>query len=84
MRNQKGKGDFRAKEVLCSAPMRKGEELRFSVVEVDGKARADIRYFSEVGGGMWPTPRGMPRANRAVQNRRGAWIRGATSTARCR
>jgi hypothetical protein len=59
MSKQKGKGDFRAKEVLCSAPMRKGEELRFSVVEVDGKARADIRYFSEVGGGMWPTPRGI-------------------------
>lgn len=59
MSKQKGKGDFKAKEVLCSVPMRKGEELRFSVVEVEGKTRADIRYFSEVGGGMWPTPRGI-------------------------
>ena len=59
MSTQRSKKDFRAKEVLCSAPMRKGEELRFSVVEVDGKARADIRYFSEIGDGMWPTPRGI-------------------------
>ena len=59
MSRQKGRGDLRTKEVLCSVPMRKGEELRFSVVEVEGKTRADIRYFSEVGGEMWPTPRGI-------------------------
>ena len=59
MSKQKAKGDFKAKEVLCSVPMRRGEELRFSVVELEGKPRADIRYFSEVCGEMWATPRGI-------------------------
>lgn len=59
MSTQKSRKDFRAKEILCSVPMRKGEELRFSIVELEGKPRADIRYFSEIGGEMWPTPRGI-------------------------
>ncbi|HRK61729.1 MAG TPA: PC4/YdbC family ssDNA-binding protein [Candidatus Omnitrophota bacterium] len=59
MSRQKGKGEFREKEALFSVPMRKGEELRFSVVEVEGKTRADIRYFSQVEDGMRPTPRGI-------------------------
>lgn len=59
MSRQKGKGDFKEKEALFSVPMRKGEELRFSVVEVEGKTRADIRYFSQVEDGMRPTPRGI-------------------------
>ena len=57
---KKEKGGFREKESLYAVPMRKGEELRFSVVEVDGKTRADIRYFSQVEEGeMRPTPRGI-------------------------
>lgn len=58
--NRKRKyGDFKEKEVLHSVGMRKGEELRFAVVEVDGKTRGDIRYFSEAEEGMRPTTRGI-------------------------
>ena len=60
MRKEKVRGGFKEKESLYTVPMRKGEELRFSVVEVEGKTRADIRYFSQNEEGvMLPTPRGI-------------------------
>jgi|GEM_PF-2197796 len=49
------------KERVYAIPIRGGEEIRFSVVEVSGQIRADIRYFIEFGGieGLQATSRGM-------------------------
>lgn len=52
-------GDFKEKEKVHVVPTRKGEELHFSVVELDGKQKADIRYFSKNEDGLRPTHRGI-------------------------
>mgnify|MGYP001616873340 CR=1 FL=1 len=54
-------GEFKEKKVVHTMPAREKEELRFSLVEVDGKTRGDIRYFAEWGDvkGMRATPRGI-------------------------
>jgi len=56
------KGDVLVeKERVYAVPIRGGEEIRFSIVEVGGQIRADVRYFIECGGidGMQATSRGM-------------------------
>lgn len=59
MEKKRRQGHFKEKERVYSIPCRKGEELRFTVVEFDGKERADIRYFSESDRGTFPSPRGI-------------------------
>ncbi len=59
MRKSTRSGEFKEKEMLHSIGMRKDEELHFSVVEVGGKTRGDIRYFSLTEEGMRPTTRGI-------------------------
>ncbi len=53
------KRSFREREKVHVMPARDGEELRFCVVEVGGKLRADIRYFAEGEKGIFPTSRGI-------------------------
>ena len=43
-KEKKSKG-FVEKERVRVVPTRSGEELHFTVVEVNGKTRADIRFF---------------------------------------
>jgi len=52
-------GEFVEKEKVYVMPARKGEELHFSIVELEGKIKADIRFFSKIDEGMRPTYRGI-------------------------
>lgn len=52
-------GEFKEKEKVYVVPTRRGEELHFSVVELDGKTKADIRFFSVTEEGLRPTHRGI-------------------------
>ena len=52
-------GEFKEKEKVHVIPTRRGEELHFSVVELDGKSKADIRFFSVTEEGLRPTHRGI-------------------------
>lgn len=54
-----GNGEFKEKEKVHVIPTRKGEELHFSVIELDGKPKGDIRYFSRNEEGLRPTQRGI-------------------------
>ena len=40
---------FKEKEKVYTIPTREGEEIRFSIVEVNGRTCADVRYFAEWG-----------------------------------
>lgn len=51
--------DFKEKERIHTLSTGENEALHFSVVEVGGKTRADIRYFSKNDQGLWPTSRGI-------------------------
>jgi len=57
-RNELG---FVEKEKVRVVPTRKGEELHFAVVEVDGEIRGDIRFFVKIKGrkGMLAVRRGI-------------------------
>lgn len=52
---------FQEKEKVKVIPTRKGEELHFTVVEVDGKVRGDIRFFvrNKENKGMFAARRGI-------------------------
>ena len=52
---------FHEKEKVKVIPTRKGEELHFAVVEVDGKVRGDIRFFvrNKENKGMFAARRGI-------------------------
>jgi hypothetical protein len=52
---------FKEKEKVKVIPTRKGEELHFAVVEVDGKIRGDIRFFvrNKENKGMFAARRGI-------------------------
>ncbi|GEM_PF-1469849 len=52
---------FKEKEKVYAIATKEGEEIRFSVVEVNGQTRADIRYFAEWGDvrGLRPTRGGI-------------------------
>lgn len=60
---RKGRRRWNLKEIEVAhvIPIREGEEIRFSVIELDGKPRADIRYFAQWGGvdEMQATTRGI-------------------------
>jgi len=51
--------DFKEVEKIGVIPTREGEELHFSIVEVDGKTRGDIRYFVDHSGQMLHSRRGI-------------------------
>ena len=57
-RNEMG---FVEKEKVRVIPTRKGEELHFTVAEVEGKIRGDIRFFVKIKGrkGMLAVRRGI-------------------------
>lgn len=52
---------FKEKEKVKVIPTRKGEELHFAIVEVDGKIRGDIRFFvtNKESKGMFAARRGI-------------------------
>lgn len=50
-------GDFKEKEKVHVIPTREAEELHFSVISLNGKNMADIRYFSKTEEGVRPTQR---------------------------
>ena len=54
-------GGFKEKEKVFCIPTKEGEEIRFAVVEVNGRTYADIRYFAEWGDvkGLRPTRGGL-------------------------
>ena len=59
--NEKKDLGFKEKEKVKVIPTRKGEELHFTVVEVDGKIRGDIRFFvkNKDNKGMFAARRGI-------------------------
>ncbi len=61
MKGKERTGEFKEKEVAFVMPARENEELHFSVVELNDKLRADIRYFAEWGEveGLRATQRGI-------------------------
>ena len=70
-KEKKDKG-FVEKEKVCVVPMRSGEELHFTVVEVNGKLRGDIRFFvkNEENDEVFAAKRGisiLPRYFKAFQ-----------------
>ncbi|OGW81634.1 MAG: hypothetical protein A3G33_08250 [Omnitrophica bacterium RIFCSPLOWO2_12_FULL_44_17] len=52
-------GGFKEVKRVNVIPTRDGEELHFTKVEVGGKIRGDIRYFTEREGEMSPGRRGI-------------------------
>ncbi len=46
MDEEKQDPGFVEKEQVKTVPTRKGEELHFTVVEVDGEIRGDVRFFT--------------------------------------
>ena len=46
---------FQVIKEVHTVPIRKGEELRYSVVKVHGETRGDIRLFIEIKGEFRPT-----------------------------
>jgi hypothetical protein len=61
MERKRRRWNLKEKEVAHVIPIREGEEIRFSVIELDGRPRADIRYFAQWGGvdEMQATTRGI-------------------------
>lgn len=59
MNKTKKQTDFKEKERVHTIVTGEDEALHFSVVEVAGKVRADIRYFSKEDQNIWPTSRGI-------------------------
>ncbi|MDA9101390.1 hypothetical protein N9K06_01795 [Omnitrophica bacterium] len=61
MTQDKKDGGFKEKEKVKVFATRKGEELHFAVVEVDGKIRGDIRFFvkNKENKGMFAARRGI-------------------------
>ncbi len=61
MTQEKNDRGFEEKEKVKVVPTRKGEELHFAIVEVDGKVRGDIRFFvkNKDGKGMFAARRGV-------------------------
>jgi hypothetical protein len=61
MTQEKNERGFEEKEKVKVIPTRKGEELHFAIVEVDGKVRGDIRFFvkNKDGKGMFAARRGV-------------------------
>lgn len=72
MENEKKETGFVEKERVRVIPMRSGEELHFTVVEVKGKRRGDIRFFvqSEENDEVFAAKRGitiLPKHYKAFQ-----------------
>ena len=72
MEKEKKEKGFVEKEKVCVIPMRSGEELHFTVVEVNGKLRGDIRFFvkNEENDEIFAAKRGitiLPRHFKAFQ-----------------
>ena len=61
MDDERNETGFVEKEKVRVVPTRKGEELRFAVVEVDGETRGDIRFFVRIKG-----QKGMQAARRGI------------------
>jgi len=61
MDDEKSETGFVEKEKVRVIPTRKGEELHFTVVEVEGEIRGDIRFFVKIKGrkGMLAARRGI-------------------------
>lgn len=51
--------DFKEVKKIGVLQTREGEELHFTLVEVDGKTRGDIRYFTDRDGEMVHGRRGI-------------------------
>jgi hypothetical protein len=59
MNTKRYEGGFKEVKKLNVMDTREGEELHFTKVEVDGKIRGDIRYFTLREGRMKPARRGL-------------------------
>ncbi len=60
MKTTRKEGGFKEVKKVAVIPTRDGEELHFTKVEVDGKTRGDIRYFTaREGQQMTPGRRGI-------------------------
>ncbi len=59
MKTVRNEGGFKELKKINVVKTREGEELHFTKVEVDGKIRGDIRYFTDRDGRMRPARRGL-------------------------
>ena len=57
---------FQVIKEVHTVPIRKGEELRYSVVKVHGETRGDIRQFIEIKGEFRPTESGVTFPKQAL------------------
>lgn len=56
---EKTERGFEVVKEIHSVPLRKGEELRYSVIKVNGETRGDVRQFIEIKGDFRPTSSGV-------------------------
>lgn len=59
MTKKRYEGGFKEIKKIAVVKTREGEELHFTKVEVDGKVRGDIRYFTVQEDEMRPGRRGL-------------------------